>query len=96
MVSMTLMTRRYLAATTTTLSKSLLKATDIHISVAYFFSVDDVVDIVEVYPAHTLYKKNLALAYTKRILLLFIQKETCLFLFAKNIARVYTKRISPY
>ena len=64
----------YLALTMMTLSKSLLKATDIHISVAYFFSVDYVVDIVEVYPANTLYKKNLALVYTKRNLLILIRK----------------------
>lgn len=49
------------------------KATDIHISVAYFFSVDYVVDIVEVYPANILYKKKLALVYTKRNLLILIR-----------------------
>ena len=38
--------------------KSLLKATDIHISVAYFFSVDYVVDIVYVYPALVVIQKE--------------------------------------
>ena len=36
------------------------KATDTLVSVAYFFSVDDVVDVVYVYPANILYKKKLA------------------------------------
>ena len=65
---------RYLALTMMTLSKSLLKATDTLVSVAYFFSVDYVVDIVYVYPANILYKKKLALVYTKRNLLILIRK----------------------
>lgn len=75
-----------MTATATKTPKSLLKATDIHISVAYFFSVDDVVDIVEVYPAHTLYKKKLALVYTKRNLLILIRKVYCSSLYKKNLA----------
>ena len=66
--------------------KSLLKATDIHISVAYFFSVDYVVDIVYVYPANILYKKKLALVYTKRNLLILIRKVYCSSLYKKNFA----------
>ena len=65
--------------------KSLLKATDTLVSVAYFFSVDDVVDIVYIYSANIviqketcscLYKKKLAYSYSQRILLEFIQKES--------------------
>ena len=66
--------------------KSLLKATDIHISVAYFFSVDDVVDVVYSYPANILYKKKPALVYTKRNLLILIRKVYCSSLYKKNFA----------
>ena len=66
--------------------KSLLKATDIHISVAYFFSVDDVVDVVYSYPANILYKKKPALVYTKRNLLILIRKVYCASLYKKNFA----------
>ena len=67
-------------------SKSLLKATDIYISVAYFFSVDYVVDIVYVYPANILYKKKFALVYTKRNLLILIRKVYRSSLYKKNFA----------
>ena len=66
--------------------KSLLKATDTLVSVAYFFSVDYVVDIVYAYPANILYKKNLALVYTKRNLLILIRKVYCSSLYKKNLA----------
>ena len=63
-----------MTATATKTPKSLLKAIDTNVSVAYFFSVDYVVDIVDVYPANILYKKKLALVYTKRNLLILIRK----------------------
>lgn len=69
-----------------TLSKSLLKATGTLVSVAYFFSVDYVVDIVYVYPANILYKKKFALVYTKRNLLILIRKVYCSSLYKKNLA----------
>ena len=65
------------------------KATDTLVSVAYFFSVDDVVDIVDivyVYPANILYKKKFALVYTKRNLLILIREEYCSSLYKKNLA----------
>ena len=63
-----------MTTTATKTPKSLLKATDTNVSVAYFFSVDDVVDIVYVYPANIVYKKKFALVYTKRNLLILIRK----------------------
>ena len=82
---MTLMTS-YLVLTMMTLSKSLQKATDTLVSVAYFFSVDYVVDVVYVYQANILYKKKLALVYTKRNLLILIRKVYCSSLYKKNFA----------
>ena len=62
------------------------KATGTFVSVAYFFSVDYVVDIVYVYPANILYKKKFALVYTKRNLLILIREEYCSSLYKKNLA----------
>ena len=62
------------------------KATDTLVSVAYFFSVDYVVDVVYGYPANILYKKKFALVYTKRNLLILIREEYCSSLYKKNLA----------
>ena len=62
------------------------KATGTLVSVAYFFSVDYVVDIIYIYPANILYKKKLALVYTKRNLLILIRKVYCSSLYKKNLA----------
>lgn len=67
--------------------KSLLKATDIHISVAYFFSVDDVVDIVYVYPANMVIQKEICSC---------LYKKKLAYSYSQNIAQVYTKRISQH
>ena len=75
-----------MTATVTKTPKSLLKATDTLVSVAYFFSVDYVVDIVYVYSANILYKKKLALVYTKRNLLILIRKVYSSSLYKKNFA----------
>ena len=75
-----------MTTTATKTSKSLLKATDTLVSVAYFFSVDYVVDIVYSYPANILYKKKLALVYTKRNLLILIREEYSSSLYKKNLA----------
>ena len=75
-----------MTATVTKTPKSPLKATDTLVSVAYFFSVDYVVDRVYVYPANILYKKKLALVYTKRNLLILIRKVYSSSLYKKNLA----------
>lgn len=76
-----------MTATAIKTPKSLLKATDIHISVAYFFSVDDVVDIVYGYSANIVIQKETCSC---------LYKKKLAYSYSQSIARVYTKRTSPH
>ena len=76
-----------MTTTATKTPKSLLKATDTNVSVAYFFSVDDVVDIVYVYPANIVIQKEICSC---------LYKKKLAYSYSRSIARVYTKRTSPH